>query len=50
MVFNITCKSFGTFQVGLVGLDKLTFPLKYSAIESDDAKEVVFCQVVQDAD
>lgn len=46
----MTCKCFGTLQVGFIGLDKLTFPLKYVAIESDDAKEVVVCQVVQDMD
>lgn len=50
IVFNIPCKCFGALQVGLVGLDKLRFPWKYVAVKSDDTKEVVGCQVIQDVD
>lgn len=43
VVSDIACKCFGALQVGFGGLDKLTFPVKYAAIESDEPKEVVFC-------
>lgn len=49
-IFNIPCKCFGTSNVLFGGLNKFTFPFIYETIKSDNTKEVIFHQVIQDMD
>lgn len=49
-ISNVLCKSFGAFHICSVGLNKFSLPVKYVAIECDETKEVIFCQVIQDVD
>lgn len=50
IVSNVLCKSFGAFHICSVGLNKFSLPVKYVAVECDQTKEVIFCQVIQDVD
>lgn len=44
------CKYFGSLQICTCGLNELSFPVKYFTIKSDETKEVLFCQVIQNMD
>lgn len=50
IISNVPCKCLGAFHICSVGLNKFSLPVKYVAVECDQTKEVIFCQVVQDVD